>query len=84
MGGEDDHRTPPSEAEQFYQALRLRHIDTELIRIPNASHEIAARPSGEIEKVTNTLAWFAAHGGQPVPDPNGAPAHEDHAGDHPQ
>jgi acylaminoacyl-peptidase len=79
LGGEDDHRTPPSEAEQFYQALRLRHIDTELVRIPGASHEIAARPTGLIEKVTNTLAWFAAHGGPPVPDPNGAPAHADHA-----
>ncbi|MEO2170347.1 MAG: alpha-glucan family phosphorylase, partial [Acidimicrobiales bacterium] len=28
LTGEDDHRTPISESEQFYQALRLRGIDT--------------------------------------------------------
>lgn len=26
--GDDDHRTPASEAEQFYQALKLRKVDT--------------------------------------------------------
>ena len=43
--GEADHRTPMSESEQFYQALKLRKIDTALVRIPGASHDIAARPS---------------------------------------
>jgi len=34
MVGESDHRTPPSEAEQFYQALKLQKVDTVFVRIP--------------------------------------------------
>jgi dipeptidyl aminopeptidase/acylaminoacyl peptidase len=71
MVGEEDHRTPSSEAEQYYQALRLRHIPTRLILIPGSPHDIAARPTGMISKVTNTIAWFNEHGGPPVPPPNG-------------
>ncbi|MGE0596933.1 MAG: prolyl oligopeptidase family serine peptidase [Hyphomonadaceae bacterium] len=74
MVGEEDYRTPVSEAEQFYQALRLRRIPTRLIRIPGSPHDIAARPTGMIAKVTNTIAWFAEHGGPPVPQANGGPA----------
>lgn len=58
MVGEDDHRTPASEAEQFYQALKLRKIDTALVRVPGASHDISERPSNLIGKVLNILGWF--------------------------
>ncbi len=61
MTGEVDYRTPSSEAEQFYQALKLRKIDTALVRVPNASHDISARPSLLIDKVAYVLAWFAQH-----------------------
>lgn len=61
MTGEVDYRTPSSEAEQFYQALKLRKIDTALVRVPNASHDISARPSLLIDKVAYILAWFKAH-----------------------
>ena len=56
--GENDRRTPISETEQFYQALRLRGIDSAMIRIPNTSHGIASRPSNLITKVDHILAWF--------------------------
>ena len=59
--GDDDHRTPASEAEQFYQALKLRKIDTAMVRIPGASHEINARPSNMIAQVLNSIAWFEKH-----------------------
>jgi acylaminoacyl-peptidase len=61
LTGEDDFRTPMPESEQFYQALKLRKVDTALIRIPEASHGIAARPSQLIAKVDNILAWFARY-----------------------
>jgi dipeptidyl aminopeptidase/acylaminoacyl peptidase len=61
MTGEVDYRTPSSEAEQFYQALKLRKIDTALVRVPNASHDISARPSLLIDKVAYVLAWFKSH-----------------------
>ncbi|HZW59703.1 MAG TPA: S9 family peptidase, partial [Woeseiaceae bacterium] len=69
MTGEQDYRTPISEAEQFYQALQLRRIDTALVRVPEAPHGIAGRPSHLIAKVDNILAWFGryrtAGGGTP-------------------
>lgn len=58
LTGEQDHRTPISESEQFYQALQLRKVDTALVRVPGASHDIAARPSQLIGQVLHTLAWF--------------------------
>lgn len=58
LTGEDDHRTPISEAEQFYQALKLRRIDTAMVRIPGASHGINMRPSHMIAQVLYTLGWF--------------------------
>ena len=56
--GEDDRRTPISETEQFYQALRYKGVDSAMIRIPNTSHGIASRPSNLITKVDHILAWF--------------------------
>ncbi len=61
MTGEADLRTPSSEAEQFYQALKLRRVDTALVRVPNASHDISARPSHLIASVQYVIAWFKAH-----------------------
>ena len=61
MTGEADYRTPMSETEQYYQALKLRKIDTALVRIPDASHGIATRPSNLIAKVAHILKWFEIH-----------------------
>lgn len=56
--GESDRRTPISESEQFYQALKLRRIDTTMVRVPGSPHGISNRPSRMIEKVEYMLAWF--------------------------
>lgn len=61
LTGESDHRTPIPESEQFYQALKLRKIDSAMVRVPEASHGIAGRPSHLIAKVDNILAWFAKY-----------------------
>ena len=58
LTGEDDRRTPISETEQFYQALRLRGVDSAMVRLPDTSHGIASRPSRLISKVDHILAWF--------------------------
>lgn len=59
--GESDYRTPISESEQFYQALKLRRVPTALARIPGASHGIDKRPSQMLAQVLNTAAWFERH-----------------------
>jgi acylaminoacyl-peptidase len=58
LTGEDDYRTPIAESEQFYAALKLLQVETAMVRIPGASHEIAATPSNLIAKVASVLAWF--------------------------
>ena len=59
--GESDYRTPMSESEQYYQALKLRKIDTLLVRIPDAGHSIVKRPSRLMVKVAHVLKWFETH-----------------------
>ena len=58
LTGEKDYRTPISESEQFYTALKLNRIETMLVRIPNSSHSIASKPSNLIAKVNSVLYWF--------------------------
>ena len=59
--GEEDQRTPISETEQFYQALKLRRIDTVMVRMPGSFHGMAGKPSRLNAKVDNILAWFARY-----------------------
>lgn len=56
--GEDDQRTPISETEQLYQALKLKGVDVVMVRVPGSPHGIAGRPSRLVAKVDNILAWF--------------------------
>lgn len=61
LTGEADLRTPISESEQYYAALKLRGVDTAMVRIPGAYHSIARRPSQLMAKVAAVLAWFERH-----------------------
>ncbi len=61
LTGEADYRTPISESEQYYQALKLRGVDAAMVRIPDASHGIARRPSNLIAKVAYILDWFECY-----------------------
>lgn len=63
LTGEADLRTPMAETEQYYQALKLRGVDTAMVRMPGAYHGIAARPSQLIGKVNAILDWFQRHAG---------------------
>ena len=56
--GVEDKRTPMSETEQFYQALKLQKVDSVLVKVPGSPHGIAAKPSRMIGKIENILAWF--------------------------
>jgi dipeptidyl aminopeptidase/acylaminoacyl peptidase len=57
--GEQDFRTPVSDSEQYYEALKLRGIATALVKVPGASHGgLAARPSQSAAKASAILAWF--------------------------
>ena len=62
--GEQDFRTPDSEAEQYYQALQLRGVPTALLKVPGAGHHnLATRPSQSAAKAAAIIAWFERYKG---------------------
>ena len=58
LTGEQDYRTPMSESEQYYQALKMQKVPSALVRIQEASHGIAAKPSNLLAKVGYITSWF--------------------------
>ena len=58
MTGEEDFRTPMSESEQYYKALKMRGVDAVLVRVPEEPHGIRRRPSHEAAKITTMAGWF--------------------------
>ncbi|MGH8198016.1 MAG: prolyl oligopeptidase family serine peptidase [Steroidobacteraceae bacterium] len=79
--GEEDFRTPMSESEQYYQALRLRGVDTLLVRVPGAPHALDQRPSQLISRIAYILAWFAKHDTAASPQPAAAGEPSSRAGE---
>ncbi len=65
MTGEEDFRTPISEAEQFYAALKLLKVESALVRFPGEPHGLSRRPSHQVAKVVYTMNWFDAHRKKP-------------------
>ena len=50
-------RRCPSPTRCFTQ-LKMRGIDTAVIRLPGASHDMSRRPSQLMAKIANIVAWF--------------------------
>jgi acylaminoacyl-peptidase len=61
LTGEQDYRTPMSETEQYYTALKLQKVESVLVRIPGSGHGLASRPSNLMSKVAHILEWFNQH-----------------------
>ena len=71
--GSDDYRTPASEAEQYYAALKLKGVPTAFVKVPDASHGgIAARPSQSAAKAAAIIAWFDKYRERATPVASGA------------
>ncbi|RGP41858.1 Acylaminoacyl-peptidase [Altererythrobacter insulae] len=57
--GAEDYRTPRSEAEQFYGALKLVGVDTALVVTPKSSHNnLSQTPSQQAARTSAVIAWF--------------------------
>jgi dipeptidyl aminopeptidase/acylaminoacyl peptidase len=58
MTGEADLRTPISQTEEFYRALKLlRKTDTLMVRMPEEYHGWR-RPSHQLLQQLYLMAWF--------------------------
>ena len=63
LTGEADYRTPMSESEQYYKALKLLGVEAVLVRVPDEPHGISVHPSHHLAKVLNIIGWFDQHRG---------------------
>jgi acylaminoacyl-peptidase len=61
LTGEIDYRTPMSDSEQYYQALKLLGVETVLVRVPDEPHGIAVRPSHQLSRILHVIGWFDRH-----------------------
>ncbi len=61
LTGEADYRTPMSDSEQYYQALKLLGIESMLVRVPDEPHGIQVRPSHHMSKMLHIIGWFDRH-----------------------
>ena len=60
MTGEADLRTPISQSEEYYRALKLLKKETLLVRVPEEFHGWR-RPSHQLMQQLYLLAWFEKH-----------------------
>jgi dipeptidyl aminopeptidase/acylaminoacyl peptidase len=63
MDGELDLRTPIEQTEQYYRALKMRHIPTLMVRLPDEYHGFNAdwssrHPSNRIAQILYLRGWF--------------------------
>ncbi|PYT11011.1 MAG: peptidase S9 family protein, partial [Acidobacteria bacterium] len=59
--GEEDYRTPISESEQYFQAIKLLNVEAVLVRVPGEPHGISRRPSHWMAKMLDIVGWFDRH-----------------------
>ncbi len=57
MTGEEDLRTPMSQSEEYYRALKMLKKDTLLVRMPNEYHGWR-RPSHRLLQQLYLMSWF--------------------------
>jgi dipeptidyl aminopeptidase/acylaminoacyl peptidase len=57
---EQDYRCPIAEGEQWFTALKLNNVPTELIRFPDENHELSrsGKPKHREERLEHILRWF--------------------------
>lgn len=58
--GEEDHRCPIEQSEQFFTALKFYGVDTVFVRLQGESHELANRenPLNRMDALLLKLEWF--------------------------
>lgn len=63
MTGELDRRTPIPQSEEFYSALKMRHVPTVLLRFADEYHGTGSKPSNFMRTQLYMMSWFEKWGG---------------------
>jgi dipeptidyl aminopeptidase/acylaminoacyl peptidase len=62
MTGVLDMRTPMSQTEEYYTALKLRGVPTKLLRFEDEYHGTTSKPSNFMRTVLFMDSWYKQHG----------------------
>ena len=68
MTGVNDLRTPISQTEEYYQALKLRRVPTAMVRFNDEYHGTTSKPSNFLRTQLYLQHWFQKHARPPRPD----------------
>ena len=61
MTGVNDLRTPISQTEEFYMALKMRKIPTVMLRFNDEWHGTSSKPSNAMRSLLYMQSWFEKH-----------------------
>jgi dipeptidyl aminopeptidase/acylaminoacyl peptidase len=61
MTGVNDLRTPISQTEEFYMALKMRQIPTVMLRFNDEWHGTSSKPSNAMRSILYMQSWFEKH-----------------------
>jgi dipeptidyl aminopeptidase/acylaminoacyl peptidase len=62
MTGVLDMRTPMVQTEEYYAALKMRGVETTLLRFEDEYHGTSSKPSNCMRTVLYMLSWYDKHG----------------------
>ncbi len=62
MTGVKDLRTPISQTEEFYQALKVLKVPTVMIRFNEEFHGVSSKPSNYMRSLAYMMSWFEEWG----------------------
>jgi dipeptidyl aminopeptidase/acylaminoacyl peptidase len=61
MTGVNDLRTPISQTEEFYMALKMRKVPTVMLRFNDEWHGTSSKPSNAMRSLLYMQSWFEKH-----------------------
>jgi dipeptidyl aminopeptidase/acylaminoacyl peptidase len=61
MTGELDRRTPIPQTEEFYTALKMRHVPAMMLRFNGEYHGTGSKPSNFMRTQLYMMSWFEKH-----------------------
>ncbi|NIP56482.1 MAG: prolyl oligopeptidase family serine peptidase, partial [Gemmatimonadetes bacterium] len=65
MTGVQDLRTPMSQTEEYYQALKQEGVPVRMLRFNEEDHGTGDKPSNFMRTQLYLMKWFEEHGGEP-------------------
>jgi dipeptidyl aminopeptidase/acylaminoacyl peptidase len=67
MTGELDLRTPMPQSEEYFAALKILKVPSEILRFQGEFHGTSSKPSNFMRTQLYMMSWYQKYTGQPIP-----------------